>query len=107
MGCCPELEAMFACLLVEASVCAIISGQRVPKIVRPMRICSLFGLLSVVSMLRQVAIEISGKNLVRDHSLERGPTDKDFTALAMSCPVNCPRCDLRLENRRYRLRLSR
>jgi hypothetical protein len=106
MGCGPQLKTSRARLLVEPAASAEIPCNRVPQIVRAMMWIGVVRLLRLVAVLREISVEITWKNLVRNDGFHCWKPDIKLTSSMVRGPVNAASGDFRLKNRRNRLGLA-
>jgi hypothetical protein len=93
-------------LAIEPAMCAEILCQWCPKIIPPIRIRELIGLLGFVSVSRKIAIEVTRNEFVRQDCFGCRKADIHFPPSMMCGPVNGARCDFRLKDRRHGLWLA-
>ena len=92
---------------VESSVGAEIRAERFPEIVRTIVGVRLICLLGVVTVFREITIQISGEEFVGDDRRQRGKADNHFATFVVCGPVNAASGHFRLKDRRHRLRRAR
>src|SRR4051812_13480558 len=103
----PELEASGLRALVEATMRAGIPRKGRGEIVRAARGRGLTRLLGLKSGACQVSVSESWCELFRQHGQRGGTADPKLPARMMREPDDSASTDLRLKNRRNRLRSSR
>ena len=92
---------------VEAAVRPMISGQGLPKIVRPLGIGRLRRHLAIEAVGGEVAVAQAGHDLIALNRDDSRRPDKHLAATLMGRPVDRAGGHLGLEDRRHRLRLAR
>jgi len=106
MGCGPQLKTSRVRLPVEPAVSAEISGNGIPQIIRAIICIRFVRLLRLVAVFREIAVEITRKNFVRDDGFHCWKADVKLAPPMMRCPVDAARSDLRLKNWGHRLGLA-
>ena len=95
------------CTGIKTSMGTEVAGQRFPQIVRASVCIGPIELLSVIAMLCEIPVEVSGEKLVCNDGFQRRHTGEYFTAPVMRGPINGASCHLGLKDRRYGLRPAR
>src|SRR2546430_10562284 len=105
----PQLRTVTRGARIEMPMSAVILFRInwFPQIIRTMSIFRAVMLLRIVTGARQIVIEQPRKKFVYDNCANRRHADINFAAWIMGGINNCFGRDLRLENRRNWLRLSR
>src|SRR5579883_167306 len=106
MGCQPKLKTPGMGLPIEASMRPEIARHRLPEVVWPIGIGRLAGLLGIEPVLREITVEIPGKNLVGKDRFDRWKPDIQFAPPMVCSPVNTSGRNLGFEDRWYRLRFA-
>ena len=103
----PKLARTRLGAIIEFTVCAVVAGHGLPEIIGTLLIRWLTRLLRFVSGPRKITVRQARREFVAFDRSHGRPSNKDLGAIMMRRPMNRVGSDLRLENRRHRLRLSR
>ena len=82
-----------------------VARRRVEEVVGAVAGDGLLGLLRVVTLPREVAVDEARSELVARDRLDRRPADVELPRMVVGRVLDCLRGDLRLEDRRHRLRV--
>src|SRR3954462_15495998 len=105
MGADPNLRAALVRARVEGAMRAVVTGDRLPKIVLPVRGGRLVGLLRIVTGAAEVMVKDTGDEFLSDYSSDGGLAHQHFARVVARRPQDGFGRDLRLVNGRHRLRL--
>src|SRR5690349_10078590 len=102
----PKLARICLGAMIEITVCAMVAGHGLPEVTGTIPIRRRSHLLRFVSCAREITVRQARRDFVAFDRRHRRPSDENFSALMMRGPMNRVGGDLRLKNRRHRLRLS-